>query len=73
METRNGTEPAYTDGLAANFNISVVLDAFFTGIAETDPDTSAVAKPPDTAEADGIAWHYQYCTEFGMSPLNNGS
>lgn len=68
METRNGTGPAYSEGLAARFNISVALDAFLIGIAETDPDTFAVASPPGTEDADGLAWKYQYCTEFGMLP-----
>ena len=36
------------------------------GIAETDPNTFAVAGPPDTEAADSLAWQYQYCTEFGM-------
>ena len=65
METRNWTEPAYSEGLAAAFNITVALDAFLTGIAETDPDVSAVAGPPG-ADADIHSWAYQYCTEFGM-------
>ena len=66
METRNGTIPAYTEGLAAKFGISVALDSFLIGLAETDPDTSAVTGPPDTAAADWLSWQYQYCTEFGM-------
>ena len=68
METRNGTRPAYSEGLAARFNISVALDAFFTGIAETDPDTSAITRPPASEDADALSWQYQYCTEFGMLP-----
>lgn len=70
METWNGTGPAYSEGLAANFNISVAFDAFLAGLAETDPEISAIAGPPgDTEEADTLAWTYQYCTEFGtLSP-----
>lgn len=72
METRDGQGPAYTEGLAAHFNITVVLEAFFVGIAETDPSTFAIAGPPDTELADALAWHYQYCTEFGMlHPFSN--
>jgi len=68
METRNGTGPTYSEGLAARFNISVALDAFFTGIAETDPDTFAVTLPPASEDADTLSWQYQFCTEFGMLP-----
>lgn len=67
METKNGTGPAYSEGLAATFGISAALDAFLTGIAETDPDTFAIARPP-SQDSDYLAWHYQYCTEFGMLP-----
>lgn len=69
METRNGTEPAYTEGLAARFNASVALDAFLVGLSETDPHTSAVIGPPASSDPDTLAWQYQYCTEFGMLPL----
>ena len=64
LETRNWTGPAYTQGLAAAFNITVAFDAFLTGIAETDPDVWAIAGPPSDA-ADTLSWTYQYCTEFG--------
>ena len=75
METRNGTIPAYTEGLAAQFGAAVALDSFLIGLAETDPDTFAVAGPPDTEAADWLSWQYQYCTEFGMRspPPNVGS
>ena len=70
MQTRNGTGPAYSEGLAASFNVTVALDAFLVGIAETSPDTSAIVLPPDTGDADTLAWTYQTCTEFGtISPF----
>jgi len=65
LETRNGEGPSYSEGLAAAFNITVALEAFLTGIAETDPDVFAIAGPPSDA-ADNLSWTYQYCTEFGM-------
>lgn len=72
METRNRTGPAYSEGLAARFNISVALEAFFAGLSETDPDSFAVVGAPQSQEADSLAWQYQYCTEFGMFlPLSN--
>jgi len=70
LETRNGTGPAYSEGLVAHFNVTIVLDAFLTGIAETNPETFAVAGPPATDEADELSWQYQYCTEFGMFPVS---
>ena len=70
METLNGQGPAYSEGLAANFNVSYALDAFFLGLAETDPDTFAVAGPPDSVDPDWLSWQFQYCTEFGMLPLS---
>ncbi|KAF9651937.1 peptidase S28 [Thelephora ganbajun] len=77
METRNGTGPAYSKGLATRFNVTVALDAFLIGISETDPNTFAIASPPVTDDADTLAWHYQYCTEFGFfqgaNPHNNRS
>ena len=72
METRNWAGPAYSEGLAAAFNISVALDAFLTGIAETDPEVFAVAGPPAT-DVDTLSWTYQYCTEFGTPYLTWGS
>ena len=73
METVNGTGPAYSEGLAAHFDVMIALDAFLIGLAETDPDTYASPGPPsDTEEADTLAWQYQYCTEFGTpSPFHN--
>ena len=71
METRNGAEPAYTQGLAASFDIKVALGAFLTALAETDPDVFAIAGPPAT-DADTLAWTYQYCTEFGTPFLTCG-
>ena len=72
METRNGTGPAYSEGLAAHFDVTVALDAFLVGLSETDPDTFAIVRPPQSEEADLLAWQYQFCTEFGMlSPLPN--
>jgi hypothetical protein len=66
METRNGTGPAYSEGLAAYFDVSAALDAFLSGLAETNPDAFATPGPPGTEDADTLAWQYQYCTEFGM-------
>ena len=65
LETQNWQGPAYPQGLAAAFNITVAFDAFLTGIAETDPEVWAIAGPP-SEEADTLSWTYQYCTEFGM-------
>lgn len=62
----NGTGPAYTEGLAARFNITVALDAFLIGISETNPGTFATIQPPETDSSDWLAWEYQYCTEFGV-------
>jgi len=66
METRNGTTPAYPEGLAAHFNVTVALEAFLADLSETDPNTFAIAGPPEPDDADTLAWKYQYCTEFGM-------
>jgi hypothetical protein len=65
FETINGTGPAYSEGLATRFNITVALDAFLIGISETNPDTFATVQPPETEDADSLAWEYQFCNEFG--------
>ena len=68
METRNGDGPAYSEGLAARFNVTVALDAFLLSLSETDPESFAIAGPPQSQDPDALSWQYQYCTEFGMPP-----
>ena len=64
METMNGTEPAYSEGLAANFNITAAFNAFLIALSETNPENSVnqYFQPDDP---DTLAWQYQWCTEFG--------
>lgn len=68
METWNRTGPAYSEGLATRFNITVALDAFLIGISETGPDRFATVQPPEADDSDWLAWQYQYCSEFGVFP-----